>query len=86
LVQEVLDYAMKLRLQHESLWVFVRTILAHKTLQGGQSELILSLRNYSQELENADGQCALSTRIVQTLDWITKYEAPADSPRDFCSD
>lgn len=84
LVREVLDYAINLRSEHESLWVFIRTILAEKTLQDGQIKLVSMLRDYDQELKSADGQCALSVRIRQTLDWITKYGTP-DTPDTFDS-
>jgi hypothetical protein len=71
LVREVLSYTLKLQLAHESLWVFIRTIVAHETLQENCTELYLSLVEYSREIKN--GTPALRERVQHTLDWIKQY-------------
>ncbi|KAL5120099.1 hypothetical protein ACEQ8H_001924 [Pleosporales sp. CAS-2024a] len=70
-VREVLNYALKLQLQHESLWVFIRTIVAHETLKENRDELFATLKEYSQEIK--DRSTVLHERVEQALNWIKRY-------------
>ncbi|KAH8730191.1 hypothetical protein GQ44DRAFT_483146 [Phaeosphaeriaceae sp. PMI808] len=81
MVQYVLNYAMKLRTQQESIWVFVRTVVAHESLQHGQREFTLLLGKFSKDLEAIGGPSILSERVRQTLQWIETYSRP-DSKLD----
>jgi hypothetical protein len=78
LVEDVLEYAIRLLSEHESLWVFLRTILAHDTLQDKRLELITTLGAYSKELTDRDEVSDLAQRVSQTLDWINTYRRPTE--------
>lgn len=71
LVREVLGYALRLQLAHESLWVFIRTIVAHETLQENRTELFASLMEYEKEIRV--GSPVLVERVQRTLNWISQH-------------
>jgi hypothetical protein len=84
LVRAIMNYAVNLRSEHESLWVFIRTILAHETLGEGRNPLNSMLRTYGKELKSTKEQDVLSARVVRSLDWITTNEKalkPHNTPR-----
>jgi hypothetical protein len=70
-IREVLSYALRLQFEHESLWVFIRTIVAHETLQENRAELFTSLMEYGKEMK--DGSPVLVERVQRTLDWIRQH-------------
>lgn len=78
IVTEVLDYAITLRLTQESLWVFIRTILAQAVVGGWHGELLRKLQLYRQDLENTDKESTVFDRVGKTLRWIEK-NSPAVS-------
>jgi hypothetical protein len=73
LVQKVMDYTLKLQLENESLWIFIRTIVAHKALQHGRAEFCAALREYGNEIKGIDRSRILLESIEHTLDWINKH-------------
>jgi hypothetical protein len=84
LVRAILDYAMNLRSENESLWVFIRTIIAHDTLGEGRNALDSMLRTYDKELKSSKGYDVLSVRVVQTLEWITTHKKALE-PYNTCT-
>jgi hypothetical protein len=75
LVRGVLDYTMKLNLEHESIWVFLRTIIAHEALHHDRTELCSTLQEYIKELERMEEASELLKRVNNALEWIEKYGA-----------
>jgi hypothetical protein len=73
LVRQVLGYGLKLRLDHESLWGFIRTIVADEALQHEGANISEALQQYAIEIENIDGSTVLIERVKDTLCWIEKY-------------
>jgi hypothetical protein len=73
LARDVLEYAVALQSEHESLWVFIRTVLAHGMLHEGRTGLVSVLQNYSEELKNTENRGGQLKRVVWTLDWIANY-------------
>jgi hypothetical protein len=80
LVRGVLDYMIKLRLENESLWIFIRTVIAHKALQYERAEFCAALQEYGNEIKGIDRLCGLLERIEHTLDWINKHGELEDTP------
>lgn len=74
IVKEVLSYALNLQVDRESLWVFLRTVLTHDTLQDGYEEIIGTLHNYNKDFESTNKKPVLSQRVSQTLQWIQTYK------------
>jgi hypothetical protein len=75
LVRGVIEYTRKLKLDNESIWVFLRTIIAHKSLQLDRTELCSALQEYSNELEGTDESAAPLKRVNEALAWIKKHGA-----------
>jgi hypothetical protein len=78
IVRDVLGYAIALQFQHESLWVFIRTIVAHDMLHEGQVGLVLMLQNYSKELESTGKHGDLLECVVRNINWIKKHGGTFD--------
>jgi hypothetical protein len=75
LVRSVVDYTRKLKLNNESLWVFLRTIIAHKSLQQDRTELCSALQEYRNELQGTAVSTAPLERVTNALAWIKKHGA-----------
>jgi hypothetical protein len=75
LVRGVTNYTLKLKLEHESIWVFIRTIIAHEALQEERNELCSTLREYGEELQSMDNASELAGRVKNALDWIERYSS-----------
>lgn len=77
MVEEVLDYAINLRFVHESLWVFLRTVLADTTLGAGRAALIETLQKDHKEreesMQSSKGDSTFDNRVASTLKWILIY-------------
>ncbi|KAH7389335.1 hypothetical protein DE146DRAFT_680217 [Phaeosphaeria sp. MPI-PUGE-AT-0046c] len=76
LVREVLGFALKLRLDQESLWVFIRTIMAHEALQQERHDLCSALREYNKSIKDMGGSTVLQHRVRDTLDYTQRYGQP----------
>ncbi|KAH7094790.1 hypothetical protein FB567DRAFT_13443 [Paraphoma chrysanthemicola] len=83
IVRDVLRYAMKVRSEHESLWVFLRVVLAHDTLQEERDGFMSVLRQYFAEVERSGDQTALLGRVQKTLDWVEKHRITAQARVDY---
>jgi hypothetical protein len=79
LVRGVLDYTFKLNLENESIWVFIRTIIAHEALYRVRSELCSTLQEYSEELKDMEEVSELPKRVNDALEWIEKYGVSQDT-------
>lgn len=78
LVRDVLNYAITLRSEQESLWVFIRTILAQVTLYGARTEFEETLQTYRKDLEDVGPNVPALEQIVKALIWIdTNRESTA---------
>lgn len=73
LFQEVLGYTLKLRLEHESLWVFIRTIMAHEALQSERDNMCSALREYNKEIKTVGGSPVIQHRVKDTLQYVQQY-------------
>ncbi|KAF1922072.1 hypothetical protein BDU57DRAFT_554046 [Ampelomyces quisqualis] len=73
LVRQVLGYGLELRLEHEALWVLIRTIVADEALQQEAADICVALREYVTEIEDFGGSNVLIGRVRNTLTWIEKY-------------
>jgi hypothetical protein len=78
LARAIINYAVNLRSEHESLWVFVRTVLAHDTLREGRAALMALLQTYRKDLESNERHIILSARVEQALHWITTHQKPLE--------
>ena len=80
-VGRIVDYAVNLQIGNESLWMFVRTMLAEGTTGQARMELLKVLMGY---LENSDAHSEneednVHEKVRQILDWIERYgESVAD--------
>jgi hypothetical protein len=74
IVKQVLEYAVKLQSEQESLWVFLRTVLADTLLQNEKHALLEMLQNYQKERSEAKtmtgGNENSEHRVTQALEWI----------------
>ncbi|KAJ4365148.1 hypothetical protein N0V83_008766 [Neocucurbitaria cava] len=70
LVRDVLKYAITLRSEQESLWVFIRTILAQAPLYGAHTGFEETLQTYKKDLENMGPNVPALEQIVKALKWI----------------
>lgn len=74
IVQQVLEYAVKLNLEQESLWVFLRTALADTILEDEHCALVQMLQKHQEELSKANstigGNNNSERRVAQALEWI----------------
>jgi hypothetical protein len=68
-VEKVVQFAIRLQWAQESLWVFVRTALAHKTLLEEREDLLRIL----QEVERTEQNAEFSQHVDKTLKWIETY-------------
>lgn len=73
LVQQVLEYTMKLRLGNESLWVFVRTVLADGTLGDQTTNALRLLHDFQKKRKDATEESQFDQRVAQTVSWVEKY-------------
>lgn len=76
LVKDVLNYAINLQAEQESLWVFIRMALAQDMLDGERMELCQMLQIYRKDLESAERKSALLERVSTTLLWIQTQSLP----------
>jgi hypothetical protein len=76
---------MKIQSEHESLWVFIRIVLAHDALQEGRAGVVSVLRKYGTEIESAGDRTVLFGRIQETLNWIGKHSTPIETSHDLKS-
>ncbi|KAH6639757.1 hypothetical protein C7974DRAFT_138300 [Boeremia exigua] len=67
IVEKVLKYAAQIKSENESLWGFVRVVLAHPTLLGDRETLIETLEA---SVKDTESDCAYSTYVKQSLRWI----------------
>ena len=73
IVQQVLEYAMNLKVEQESLWVFLSLALADSLLEEGREPVMQLLRTYQDDQASTDGDDTQKNRIIQTVAWITSY-------------
>ena len=74
-VCEVVDYAVSVELPNESLWIFIRTVLADGLagLEQGR-DIIGDLREIHRRRVRAGEASPFVERTSQTLVWLEKYE------------
>ena len=75
IIRDVFKYAINLRAEQESLWVFIRMVLSQDRY-GDHVENYQTLRDHSHETDKIAKQSALSQRISQTLHWTAKFGEP----------
>jgi hypothetical protein len=68
-VERVVQYAIRLQWAQESLWIFVRTALAHRSLLEEREEIIQTLQDVERTEQNAE----FSKYVDKTLHWIKTY-------------
>jgi hypothetical protein len=86
-VRDVMGYTLKLQLENESLWVFIRSVVAHEALQEKRHDLYSALKEYDIEIERKKGSSStLQDRIKRTLDWIQKYGNIENTSEDSTQD
>ena len=73
LIKNVLDYAINLGLEQESLWVFIRTALAQGYFHEQDAELYQMVQDYGNTLKEIDTASAKSDQVSRTLNWINVY-------------
>lgn len=73
-VSEVVEYAVSVRLANESLWVFVRTVLADGSIGRRVVEKIVGrLRGVEEERARAREIPVFMEQVSKTLAWVKKY-------------
>jgi hypothetical protein len=75
LVDQVLDYAFNLHWEQESLWNFIRAVLADATLHEQRDVLIQKLHDYSEV-------GAFQTCIIHSVKWIERFKTPLPMFKD----
>lgn len=73
LVKEVLLYGINMQAKQESLWIFIRSILAQDILPAGRIELYQILQDSKQQFSSAEQQPMIHGHITKTLNWIDTY-------------
>ncbi|KAH7401640.1 hypothetical protein BKA66DRAFT_405521 [Pyrenochaeta sp. MPI-SDFR-AT-0127] len=73
LIKDVLNYAISLRAEQESLWVFIKMALVQELLDGGSVELLQMLQIYSRDLASSDQTSVVSRRVFNALSWVQTY-------------
>lgn len=85
LVRSVVNYAINLRSENESVWVFIRVVLTDGTLEElGRTELIGVLRECIQNLAETEQATKYLQFVTSTLSWVDTFGkrrqlAPLDS-------
>jgi len=74
LLRNVLSYAIDLKAEQESLWVFIRVALAHESFSGPRTELYQTLQYYSKGLTMDEKDSALTNRVSSALRWIDEHQ------------
>ena len=75
IIRDVFKYAINLRAEQESLWIFIRMVISLDRY-GDRGENYQTLRDYSHETDKNTKQSALSQRISKTLHWTAKFGEP----------
>ncbi|KAF2709375.1 protein prenylyltransferase [Pleomassaria siparia CBS 279.74] len=73
IAEEVLEYAISLRAEQASLWVFLRTILADSFLEGERDVVLQSLHTFQQTRTRTGGDLSCDDRVTQAVKWINAY-------------
>lgn len=80
LVWEVLKYAIDLQAEQESLWVFIRTVLAHEAMQEWRTELVSLLEDYCKDLERTEHLHSRHKLVTRSLAWVTSHSGSIEIP------
>jgi len=72
-VQQVLEYAMNLKVEQESLWVFLSLALAGSLPKEEREPVMQLLHTYQNDQASTDGDDTHKNRIIKTVAWITSY-------------
>ncbi len=75
IIQEVFNYAINLRAEQESLWMFIRLSVSQDGY-GDRLQNYQTLQKYNEEMDENTRISALSERIHQTLNWTATFGAP----------
>jgi len=78
LVQEVVKYAINLRSGHESLWVFIRTVLAQDVPHGEHLASYQLLQAYTKELESTKRPNMARGSVIAALKWIETHASSVE--------
>ncbi|CAA9964352.1 hypothetical protein PTMSG1_07711 [Pyrenophora teres f. maculata] len=70
LVKEVVNYAITLRSEHESLWVFIRTVLAQDVPHGEHLASYQLLQAYTKDLRITERPSTAPVSVTAALHWI----------------
>ena len=82
IVQQVLEYAINLKAQQVSVWVFLRTALAESFLEDRRDDLVRQLYEFQQGREIPVGDDSTEKHITQVEKWIKSYgKVLPDHPR-----
>ena len=76
IVKQVLEYAINLQLEQESLWVFLRTVLGDSVLQEERGAVIQLLHNYQKGRASTDEGSSPESYVTQAAKWIELYSKP----------
>ncbi|KAF2872334.1 hypothetical protein BDV95DRAFT_492149, partial [Massariosphaeria phaeospora] len=79
-VKQVLEFATSLHFDKESLWAYLRTVLADATLEAERGVAVSLLRDYQKESTSTGAETSSNIRIAQTLRWIEIYSVPPYEP------
>lgn len=80
IVGKVLQYGAKVRSENESLWVFVRTALAHPTLLENREAQIETLEESLEDAKTSEQDSAYLEYVEQSLHWIRTSGKPKPRP------
>jgi hypothetical protein len=82
IVQQVLEYAINLKAQQVSVWVFLRTALAESFLEERRDGLVQQLYEFQQAREIPAGDDSAENLVTQLDKWIKSYsKVLPDHPR-----
>ncbi|ORY11168.1 hypothetical protein BCR34DRAFT_484567 [Clohesyomyces aquaticus] len=74
IVKDILEYTVKLQLEQESLWTFLRTALADTLLEAERDPLIQQLSKYQSEMIIKQRTGDDQPRVTDALKWIEIYK------------
>ncbi|KAF2185643.1 hypothetical protein K469DRAFT_575614 [Zopfia rhizophila CBS 207.26] len=80
IVKQVLGFAIDLRSEQESLWVFLRTALGDTVLEDEREKLVQQLRDYQNEkvpvVSDNDVGSTAESHVTQAVKWVDMYMKP----------
>ncbi|KAJ4294308.1 hypothetical protein N0V90_007998 [Kalmusia sp. IMI 367209] len=81
IVRQIVEYAVSVRLANDSLWVFVRTVIANGTIRKAQAkEVVAIMLEYTDGKEHTGPTSPFHQQISKSLEWMEMNTRGGDFP------